>query len=293
MSSSPRMTESAGGAALVDAPGPTGDTYSYTIPTGKPILIDCGERNDRVIITGTLGSTVTIRGGQGKDSLLIDTLGLTATYTPAASQTTGMDGQPDYRGTFKYGTTTTINFQEFETTSEVQANFMNGLTLVTPNAADSIDFTNITGAGGEGFVSGTSGGTAFVPLRFNRAGTFTLDARTNNGASATDTIAAKPGTINLTTAVMIKTGDGNDTLTYNGTSAVTPVTFDSAGGNDSLTISNANAVGPFFNSGTGANSATLASGAWTVASDLGANGHNGRCLAQRRDVEPPRHSAPS
>ncbi len=74
-------------AVTVDAPGATGNSYSYNISTTLPILLDAGGRDDLIKIIGNLGTTVTVRGMHGTDALEVDTQNAaTATYSPAGTQ---------------------------------------------------------------------------------------------------------------------------------------------------------------------------------------------------------------
>jgi hypothetical protein len=254
----------------IDAPGATGNSYTYTIPTTQPILIDAGGRDDLIKIVGDLNATVTVRGMHGTDSLEIDAQNAaTATYKPAATQTAGFDGNSDYRGTLTYSSTT-INFQEFESTSMVRMLNAGTLTHTTPGAADSVTFSNTSG---DGRVSGSSAAVTIVGLQFSNVATFVLDAAANTGATSIDNITLTPGSVTGLIAATIKTGSGADTISFNG-SGVTPNSFtiDTAGGSDALTLSNVQADrSPIYLPGIGANSATLQSGTWAVSNDLGAS----------------------
>ncbi len=166
--------------------------------------------------------------------------------------------------------TTTINFQEFETTSTVRVLNAASLTEVMPNASDSMTIGN---SAGDGLVTGVSTSVTMVPLQFRNVSAFTLDAALNNGAGGNDTIGVAPGAIVGMSTALIKTGGGVDMMNYDGTSVTaTTITFDAGAGNDTLNLTNANAGVPVFLPGAGTtNIANLNSGTWSVAADLGAS----------------------
>lgn len=255
----------------IDAPGPTGNVYSYTIPLTQPILIDAGGRDDLIRIVGDLGTTVTLRGMHGTDQLEIDAQNAaTATYLPAASQTAGIDGNPDYRGTVTFGATT-IHFQEFETGSRVRLLNAGTLTMTTPGTIDAITFAN---AVGDGRVTGTSNSVAMVPLQFAGVSHFVLDAAVNAVVpSGADALTLTPDAVTGLLTATFKSGPGADNINFNAAGATAAsFTFDSGDGNDSLMLSNAGASSLIYLAGAGTNLVNLSSGTWQVAADLGANG---------------------
>lgn len=254
----------------VDAPGATGNSYTYTISLDKPLLVEAGGRDDRVTLDADLGVTVTVRGMHGTDALYINGKNVpSATYTQSTSTANGIDGLPNRKGTITSGSTV-VNFEEFETGSLVRVINVGALTMTTPAAGDSLTY----GASGtESNISGSSGGLTLIPLRFTGVTTFTLDAATNASAGAMDSIALNvPATPSLT-GVNVNTGDGNDSITMNASGTAAAVTVSGGAGNDTLTLSNAGGANPVFLAGGGTtNTINLGSGTWTVNADLGAGG---------------------
>jgi hypothetical protein len=199
-------------STAIDAPGATGNTYSHSIALDRPLTIDAGGNNDRVILDGDLGVTITLRGMHGTDELIV--MGKNAasgTYIPGTNVTNGLDGNSDRRGSVVIGTTT-INFQEFETASRVVVQDVASLTLRTPLSNDVLAVVSAPAAG-QNRVTGTSGGVAIVPLTFFNVASLTLDTGTNDGGSPADEVTANTsfvasGLTNLT----VSTGPGTDLL---------------------------------------------------------------------------------
>jgi hypothetical protein len=254
----------------IDAPGATGNTYTFVITLDKPLIIDAGALDDRVTLDGDLGITITLRGMHGTDQLYVDGKGAgSALYSPGTNTAAGIDGNADRRGTVSIGTTT-INFQEFETTSLVRIINVGGLVEVTPLAGDTATISN---SGGEGAVAVTSGGVVMVPLRFTGVTNFTLDAAVNGSGATADNIGFTLGAVAGLTGVNINTGGGNDTISYSGTGVTAVVTVSGGAGNDTLAMTNVAGANPVFLAGGGTtNTATVNSGSWTANADLGAGG---------------------
>ena len=186
----------------VDAPGPTGTSFSYAIDLTRPLIIDGGARNDRIILDGDLGNSITVRGMHGTDELIImGKNAATASYTPGTNTTNGLDGNANRKGTIVIGLTT-INFQEFETTSQVSVQDVGTFTLVSPGGADTLIVDSPTA--GQIRHHGTVNGTvAAVPLLLTSGiATFALD--TGDGSDKV--------TVDFTTGSPLPTGG----ISYNG-----------------------------------------------------------------------------
>ena len=103
----------------INVPGTNKTTYTYTVNLDRRLLIQGGLGDDRIVIDGDLGTTVTISGMQGTDHLVVygggAALGI---YTSGTNTPNDLNGNSDLRGQVSYGNTNVI-FQEFEPTSTV------------------------------------------------------------------------------------------------------------------------------------------------------------------------------
>lgn len=190
----------------IDFPGSTGTTYSYTINTDRPLTIDAGGRNDRIVIDGDLGNTITLRGMHGTDELRV--MGKNAgsgVYTTGTNSDDGIDGNDDLRGSVQIGSTV-INFQEFEPTSRVVVQDVVNLTFRTGGSDDVVTNT-------PGVLQGTSGGVDIVPLSYSNVQNLTIDTATNDGASANDTVTLDAAPIASLSKLTVNAGAGADRLT--------------------------------------------------------------------------------
>ncbi|MFO0879290.1 MAG: hypothetical protein U0840_18245 [Gemmataceae bacterium] len=218
---------------LIDIPGTTATTLQYSISIAGGLLIDASLGDDRIIVDGTLGVPVTVRGMGGTDQLIVEgNFAPTAVYTPQASQLTGFDGQADRRGTITVGATT-IQFQEFETTGRITIRNVASVTFQSPGGVDNLSLNQVSNALA---IQGTiAGGLNFVPLSLNTVAGLIIDAGNNDGAGVADTITlrASPANTGLV-SIQAQTGAGDDTLVVN-TGALTSTvafTFDGGQGND-------------------------------------------------------------
>jgi len=190
----------------IDFPGPTGTTYSYSINTDRPLTIDAGGSNDRIVIDGDLGNTITLRGMHGTDELVVmGKNAANATYTTGTNSVNGLDGNADLRGSVQIGSTT-INFQEFESASKVTIQDVTNLTFRTGGSNDTI-------TDGSGSLSGTSGGVTIVPLVYSNVTNLTIDTGTNDGGAPSDSITLDDAPVAGLTTIAVSAGDGGDTLT--------------------------------------------------------------------------------
>ena len=151
-----------------------GGDFTYSINTANGILIETGAGNDRMVIDGSLNTTVTARGEGGTDSLVVQgNNAATGSYTPGASSvarsttrrtSAGRSSSAAPRSTCRKsppaGTVTVTDVGIF--------------TYVTPNPGDTVTF-NTPAAAGQNRVIGSSGGTAMLPLIFSKIGNFTID----------------------------------------------------------------------------------------------------------------------
>ena len=191
----------------IDFPGSTGTTYEYDINTDRPLTIDAGGSNDRIVIDGDLGNTITLRGMHGTDELVVNAKNAaSATYTTGTNNTNGLDGNSDLRGSVQIGSTV-INFQEFETASRVTVQDVGTLTVRTGGSNDTI--TDDT----PGTVEGTSGGVAMVDLTYTGVTNLVIDTATNDGGSPNDSITLDAAPVAGLSSIAVNAGAGNDTLT--------------------------------------------------------------------------------
>lgn len=204
----------AGYTTTIDAPGATGNTYSYTISLDRPLTIDAGGRNDRIILDGDLGVTINLRGMHGTDELIVmGKNAASATYTTGTNNTNGLDNQSDLRGSVSIGSTV-INFQEFEDAGKVTIQDVSALTYRTGGSNDSI--TLDSPAAGRMRLDGTTGVVPQVAMEFFNVGALTIDTGTNDGASANDTVLIASNAVAAgLNSVTVNTGAGGDLLDVN------------------------------------------------------------------------------
>jgi hypothetical protein len=221
-------------------PGSAGasTTYTYTLALDRPFVVDGGDRNDRFVIDGDLGITLTVRGMSGTDELIV--MGKSApsgTYTPGGNSANGLDGQPNFMGAVVVGSTT-INFQEFETTSEVTIRDLSSLTLRTLLSDDTL--TVVNPAAGQNGVTGSSDGVTIVPLTFFNVANVTVDTGTNDGVSPNDSVTMNtPLVASLLQNLTFSMGLGSDLLTTTLSNYALPVagggiSFNGGGGTDEI-----------------------------------------------------------
>src|SRR5690606_26057883 len=128
-----------------------------------------------------------------------------------------------FGGQLVYGATT-INFSEFELAGSVLVQNAALLTVRTPNATDIVRVQTGTTGAQRTRVSGTSGGTGFVPIEFSQITSVVLDTATNDGAGGGDIVdldnaISAAGLQNFT----IDTGSGSDRLDINTSDISLPV----------------------------------------------------------------------
>jgi hypothetical protein len=228
----------------ITVPGTASTTYSYTLTFNAKdgILIDGGFDNDRIVIDGTLGVPIRVRGMAGTDQLIVNGGGAaTALYTPNATAPVGIDGALNYGGTLVVGSTT-ILLSEFETASTVEVNNVTTLTVRTPNAVDTVTVDTVTG--GRFRATGTSGGVSIVPV-LGDVTNLILDAATNDTAAGNDTITAiLGGVVAAGRSVTIEAGQGNDSVNAQSLATNTVLVINAGEGIDTINIdSNGAAAG--------------------------------------------------
>lgn len=217
----------------IDAPGATGNTYSYSITLTKPLIVDSGKGNDRIILDGDLNNTITLRGMQGTDELIVMGKGAaSARYTPNSSAPAGLDGVASYGGQVAIGSTT-INFSEFETSSRVTIQNINTLTLLGTNGSDNLTLDGPVS--GNSRVQGTvNTGVSFVPLLFSSVSNLNINGLGGAGGNDIFNVKATPSGV----STVIDSGGGNDTVNI-GSLAPTTAGGNLAGILGALTIQNA------------------------------------------------------
>jgi Metallo-peptidase family M12/RTX calcium-binding nonapeptide repeat (4 copies) len=244
----------------VPGPGPATTTYSYTIDPTRPILVEAGAGNDRIVLDATLGSSITVHGMSGDDQLVVLGNGVgSATYCPGGSAPVGLDGAASFGGSITAGSTS-ITFSEFETTGSVTIQDVTGVTVVTPFGVD--DLTLSSPAAGQNQLSGSSGTVGLVPLTTVNVGRLTVDGASNDTLPGPvgDTISVR----GLGAPVTINTGASGDTLTVD-LAGGTPLpagslTFNGGGGSNRLVVRGSSAYNYEDSTATGAASGTICFG---------------------------------
>lgn len=271
--------------SAIPVPGGGGTTtYTYTIDLSKPLTIDAGAGDDRIVLAADLGTAITVRGMQGTDSLVVvgDGTG-SATYTPGTNTASGLDGNPDFRGTVTAGATT-INFQEFDPASRVTINAVPTVTLVGTDADDA--FT-VAGAGGTVQATGTVAGVPFVPLTVPAATALAIaaaggtDTLTGDNAGRTYTITG-PGAGTVSGLVTggfsgvenLVGGTGADTFTFTGGSLDGTITGGGTVAVDTLTGDAAGRTFTLTGLGTGTVSTVLVKGFTGIERLVGGTGND-------------------
>jgi hypothetical protein len=190
-----------------------GEPFIYAISTTNGILIEAGSSDDRIIIDGSLGVNVTVRGMAGNDTLVVQGNGAAnGSYLPASAVEAGhpfgngLDELDSLAGTVTVGATT-IDFAEFE---PLVISGVGSFTFITPNAADVL--TVDSPAAGQNRISGSSGGVPFEAITFFDVTNFTVDMATNDGSGANDLFTiAPPGLVASGLAMFtVNGGPGND-----------------------------------------------------------------------------------
>jgi hypothetical protein len=199
-------------ALNVPGSGGMSTTYSYTLALDRAFVVDGGDLNDRFIIDGDLGITITVRGMSSTDELIVmGKNSASGTYTPGSSTANSLDGNANFQGSVVIGSTT-INFQEFESSSNVTIRDLTSLTFRTPLSDDSLQVA-AGAAAGQNRITGTSGGVNMVPLTFFNVSTLALDTGTNDGGSPDDLVQMNAALVaSGWTNLAINTGNGADEL---------------------------------------------------------------------------------
>jgi hypothetical protein len=230
--------------SAIEVPGSavSGSVFTYTIDLTKPLTIDAGARDDRIVLDADLGTTITLRGMHGNDDVVIMGKGAASgLYVPGTNTANGLDGNSDLRGSIVIGSTT-INFQEFEpgaSGSTVTVQDIGTFTLRTPLATDLLTLDSVTA--GQSRVSGTSGGITIVPMTFFNVASLLVDTATNDGGGGSDTFTVASGGLvaaglqNLT----FDAGTGGDLLVLNVANYLLPagggaITFLGGSGTDEV-----------------------------------------------------------
>lgn len=228
----------------VSVPGTGGGStdFSYSIDLTKPLVVDAGARNDRIILDADLGIGITLRGMHGTDEVVVmGKNGASGSYVPGTNSSNGLDDNPDLRGSLVFGGTT-IGFREFESASSVTVQDIASFTFQTPLPTDVLTFDSV--AAGENRVTGTSGGVTIVPMSFFNVASLSIDTGTNDGGTGADTVTftsdgiVAAGLQNLT----VTTGAGADVLVLNLDTYSLPVlggtfTYFGGGGSDEIRAS--------------------------------------------------------
>jgi hypothetical protein len=225
------------------------EIYNNATGTGTPILRDqfvyyeslhfnTGDGNDRVIIDRAGGNPLPAGGvfvdgaaASASDVVQIIGGGAAATYKPS--------GAVAGRGVVTLaGSTAAITLLG---TEELEFSNLSGLTLVTPNAADTLTVSAPTA--GTNRISGSSGAMTFRPATLSGAIPLTIDVAANDAAGGSVdsiTISAAAGS-----SVRFISGAGHDSMTVSSGA----ISFDSdlASDSSSLALAVASAGSVQFN----------------------------------------------
>jgi fibronectin-binding autotransporter adhesin len=264
-------------------PGIGGTSYTYTISLDKPILIDAGPSDDRLVIDNDLGVTVRFRAMSGVDHVVInDANGATVTFQPGTTKTPSVDTTADFRATLTFGGTT-IDIQELEPTSSITVNNAGIVKYVSPGGVDKI--TAAGGAGGKISVTGTVfGNITAIPLHLVGVASLAVNLGNGDGAGADDKL-----TLSFTNGSPIPAGG----MSYDGGLGTDAIVVTA---NTDFTLTNALlGLGAFGNVAlTKVESATLTGGAadnlfnvvgWTGAAVLdGGTGTDTIQFSQNADI---------
>ncbi|GAB4142184.1 MAG: hypothetical protein Tsb009_12330 [Planctomycetaceae bacterium] len=217
------------------------ETYTINLATDTEgtILIDAGTNNDIINIDGSIAAMIRVRGGEGvegiavgpeNDLLVVTGGGGTGSYTPS-----GTDG-----GTISVAGGATIDASELE---PVEISGFANFTFTTPNATDNLTVSAATAMGGQAAlqITGTSGGVAFEVPTFYDVNSLTIEAGTNDGGGAVDTISLPAGFSPQGIGQLhINTGGGNDVVSVGAGTYGFTVDIDAGAGTESINISNIN-----------------------------------------------------
>ncbi|WP_197491123.1 hypothetical protein [Planctomyces sp. SH-PL62] len=183
----------------ITIPGTTGTSYSYLIDLTKPLVIDAAAGDDRLVLDGDLNTVVTVRGGSGTDSLVVDGKGAaSATYTPS-------------NNVIIVGATT-FNLEGFESDGGVRLTDLVDVSVVGSGAADS--FTASNPADADVRVTGTVAGVSIVPLLLEDVAAILFDARGGD-----DSLSIDASTDLIFIPITYDGGAGSDSLTMSGSPA--------------------------------------------------------------------------
>jgi fibronectin-binding autotransporter adhesin len=171
--------------SAMTVPGIGGTSYTYTISLDKPILIDAGPSDDRLVIDNDLGVTVQFRAMSGVDHVVInDANGATVTFQPGTTKVPSLDTTADFRATLTFAGTT-INIQELEPTSSITVNNAGVVKYVSPGGVDKL--TAAGAAGGKITVTGTVfGNISAIPFSIVGASSLAFNLGNGDGAGADD-----------------------------------------------------------------------------------------------------------
>jgi hypothetical protein len=170
---------------ITDATGGNSLTIDFANPFSVPVQFNDtnpSSSDNLTVLSSTSGST------------------LAAAYTPQAN-TTGA-------GTVTVGSDTIV----FAGLGSLAINNLASLTFAAPASGNNL--TLASSAAGTNTLSGTSSGTAFVPLTFFNIGTVTIDTAVNATTTADDTVTIQHAGLVATSLqnFTVRTGSGNDML---------------------------------------------------------------------------------
>lgn len=223
-----------------------GTTLTYTVNSANGLLVDLGYGADQLTVNANINAGVTVRGMAGDDHLVVLGNGaVSANYQAGQStQTTGLDGKPDIRGTINIGATR-INFQEFESTGSVVVQDVGTLSLYTYGPHDHLTLASAATAGRNrisGYYEDVARTTTIpiVPLEFSNVTDLLIDTGPSILDLGEDTVVVQSAAAatGLNT-LRINTGFGTDVVTVDVVNG-NPIP---AGGMN-LNLGTGNATGP-------------------------------------------------
>ena len=238
---------------------------SYDVSPANGILIEAGFSTDQVVINANINASVTVRGMNGSDQLILMGNGAASGgFAPGNATTVGFDDNTYLSGTVTAGATV-VQIEEFQATGSVMLQDVGAVGYATTNVADVLTIDS-PGAG-QTRVAGTSGGVPLLPLTVqNVSGPLTVqtgagvDAVTVNGNAGAGVFSLVVNTGSLGDTVTVNDTADQSTVTVNGGPAGDTITVNNTGSNSDLTVVGDDGGDTVAVNNTGTNSNTSVEG---------------------------------
>ena len=202
----------------------------YDVDPNSDILIEAGFSDDQVIIDADINTTVTVRGMNGNDQLILNGKGAdSGGFAPGNATTVGLDGNTYFSATVTAGATV-VEIEEFGANGTVLLHSVKAVGYATTGVTDVLGIDS-PGAG-QTRVAGTTGGVQVLPLTVQGiAGPLTVQT----GAGA-DTVSVNGNAGAGVFGLVVNTGNLGDTVTVNGTAEQSNVTVNGGPADDVITV---------------------------------------------------------